>query len=56
MGPWALRGPGHNTDCGREFLARGAQQQAAQREEREREENGEKHLMHETDYSLTLAP
>ena len=34
-GPWWASG--HNTDCRQEYLARGAQQQAAQREERERE-------------------
>jgi hypothetical protein len=41
------------SDCGREFLARGAQQQAAQREERQGKEGGEEHgLMHEGHYSL----
>jgi hypothetical protein len=41
-GPW---GPVNNTDCRQEYLARGAQQQAAQREEREREES-EDRLLH----------
>ena len=39
MVPWPGFRPGHNTDCRQEYLARGAQQQAAQREEREREES-----------------
>ena len=38
-------GPGDSTDCRQEYLARGAQQQAAQREEREREES-EDRLLH----------
>jgi hypothetical protein len=38
-------GPVHNTDCRQEFLAGGPQQQAAQREKREREKNGY-HLLH----------
>src|SRR5688500_20217742 len=42
--------PGHNTDCRQECLARGAQQQAAQREERGREESGNR-LLHEYDYT-----
>ena len=47
LGPFR---PGHNTDCRQEFLARGAQQQAAQREEREREESGNR-LLHDLDYT-----
>ena len=42
--------PGHNTDCRQEYLARGAQQQAAQREEREREESRNR-LLHGSDYT-----
>src|SRR5687768_7096132 len=46
-------GPGCDTDCRGEYLARGAQQQAAQREEREREEARNKHgLLHAWHYSL----
>ena len=50
MIPWPFVGPGNNTDCRQEYLARGAQQQAAQREEREREESG-KRLLHGHDYT-----
>jgi hypothetical protein len=41
-----------HSDCGREYLARGAQQQARQREKRGGEEDANKHgLMHGRDYS-----
>src|SRR5678809_933021 len=50
MIPWPLFGPSDCTDCRQEYLARGAQQQAAQREEREREESV-KSLLHGTDYT-----
>ena len=54
MVPWPCFRPGRNTDCRREYLARGAQQQAAQREERERERIEEMHenrLLHGVDYT-----
>ena len=54
MSPWPFLGPSNNTDCRQEYLARGAQQQAAQREERERERIGEKReksLLHGHDYT-----
>jgi hypothetical protein len=38
MVPWPFQAC-HNTDCRQECLARGAQQQAAQREKREREKS-----------------
>jgi hypothetical protein len=53
MSPWPCFRPGHSTDCRQEYLARGAQQQAAQREERERERIGEKRekrLLHGGNY------
>ena len=50
MIPWPLFGPSDFTDCRQEYLARGAQQQAAQREEREREESV-KSLLHGMDYT-----
>ncbi len=50
MVPWPCFRPGRYTDCGLEYLARGAQQQAAQREEREREES-ENRLLHGHDYT-----
>jgi hypothetical protein len=50
MVPWPDFRPGHNTDCRQECLARGAQQQAVQREERGREESGNR-LLHEYDYT-----
>ncbi len=41
-----------HSDCGQEYLARGAQQQAAQREERQGEEAAKKQgLLHGGDYS-----
>jgi 8-oxo-dGTP pyrophosphatase MutT (NUDIX family) len=46
--------PGHNTDCRQEYLARGAQQQAAQREEREREKS-EDRLLHNWTIARTNA-
>jgi 8-oxo-dGTP pyrophosphatase MutT (NUDIX family) len=46
--------PGHNTDCRQEYLARGAQQQAAQREEREREESRNR-LLHNWTIARTNA-
>src|SRR5438874_1209342 len=49
MSPWPFWA-GHSTDCRQEYLARGAQQQAAQREKREREKNGNR-LLHARHYS-----
>src|SRR5919198_3118655 len=49
MSPWPLRA-GHSTDCKQEYLAREAQQQAAQREEREREKRADR-LLHARHYS-----
>jgi len=48
LGPW---GPRNYTDCRQEYLARGAQQQAAQREKREREKSG-KGLLHAATIAL----
>src|SRR5258706_10177159 len=45
----ALVGPVNYTDCRQEFLAGGPQQQAAQREKREREKNSD-HLLHAKHY------
>lgn len=52
MDPLACSGQVACSDCGQGYLARGAQQQAAQREEREREEARNKHgLLHAWHYS-----
>ena len=50
LGP---EGPSNCTDCRQGYLARGAQQQAAQREEREREGSEKPCLLHGGDYSRT---
>src|SRR3954467_14256462 len=47
---------GSNSNCGEGDLARGAQQQAAQREERQGEESGENDLLHEPTIAGKIEP
>jgi 8-oxo-dGTP pyrophosphatase MutT (NUDIX family) len=52
MSPWPGSGHSRNTDCRREYLAREAQQQAAQREERQGKEAAENGLLHGGKYIM----
>src|SRR5918992_1459821 len=52
MSPWAWWALGCDTDCRRECLAREAQQQAAQREERQGKEATENGLLHGGKYIM----